>query len=57
MTDNKIKVKLLKSEISGNPLKYFDRDVVVDSNDDLRYTDGTLYISKLIKSIIQNVSI
>ncbi len=41
-SDNKIKVKLLKSEISGNPLKYFDRDVVVDSNQDLRYSDGTL---------------
>ena len=40
--DNKIKVKLLKSEISGNPLSYFDREVIIDENDELRYKDGTI---------------
>jgi hypothetical protein len=39
--DNKIKVKLTKSEISGNPLTYYDREVIIDSNDELRYKDGT----------------
>ena len=39
---NRLKIKLKKSEVSGNPLMYFDREVVIDSNDELRYKDGTL---------------
>ena len=38
--DKKIKIKLSKSEISGSPLMYFDREVIIDDNDDLRYKDG-----------------
>jgi hypothetical protein len=39
--DNKIKIKLNKSEVSGNPLTYYDREVVINENDELMYKDGT----------------
>jgi len=40
--DKKIKIKLSKSEISGSPLMYFDREVVIADNDELKYKDGEL---------------
>ena len=39
---NKIKIELNKNEISGNPLLYFDKEVIIDENDKLRYKDGSL---------------
>ena len=46
---NKVKMKLKKSEVSGSPLMYFDREVVIDSNDELRYKDGTFVFKQTNK--------
>ena len=46
---NKVKIKLKKSEVSGSPLMYFDREVVIDSNDELRYKDGTFVFKQTNK--------